>query len=123
MRGDTTAAEQHARSALDQESTDEDALHLWAAIKARRSWAIGLWWRLNAYVGVGGDKRRVAFLIGSFVIAQLAIIFAGALGLYTLERILQLGWLGLCAYTWFAPEVWKRMLAADLGKVELDPNY
>jgi tetratricopeptide (TPR) repeat protein len=123
VRGDDTAAEEHARSALDQESTDEDALRLWASIKAHRSWVIGLWWRFNAFVCVGGDGRRIGIQIGSFVIAQLAIILANAAGLYPLERLLQLGWLGFCAYTWFAPELWRRMLQADLGKVQLDPNY
>jgi Tfp pilus assembly protein PilF len=123
VRGDDAEAEQHARFALEQSSTDEDALRLWASIKARRSPLLGLWWRFNALVSIGGDRRRVGMLLGSFVLAQLAIILAGALGLDLLERVFGWAWLGFCAYTWFAPALWKRMLAQDLGKVELDPTF
>lgn len=123
VRGDDVKAEEHARFALNQESTDRDALQLWAAIKAHRSWTLGVWWRFNAFVSLRSESGQIGLLIGSFVLAQLAIILVGAAGYPTLERILQLGWLGFCAYTWLAPELFKKLLARDLGRVELDPDF
>ncbi|HEU0034821.1 MAG TPA: tetratricopeptide repeat protein [Kofleriaceae bacterium] len=123
VRGDDARAEEHARFALNQDSTDRSALHLWAAIKAHRSWTLGLWWRLNTWVSLRSERGQIAMLIGSFVVVQLAIILSGAVGLPMLERFLRWSWLGFCAYTWFAPELFKRWLANDLGKVTLDPDY
>ncbi len=40
-----------------------------------------------------------------------------------LRMVKSLAWLGLCAYTWFAPELFRRMLARSLGTVRLDPDF
>lgn len=121
--GDTAAAEQHARFVLNQVATDEDGLALWAAIQARRSWLLGAWWRWNTWMSRGDERRRVAILIGAFVLARIAIIVTDELGYETVTRVLELAWLGFCAYTWFAPELFRRMLARELGTVSLDPNF
>lgn len=122
-RGDAAVAEQHARFVLNQNAIDDNGLALWAAIQARRNWLLGAWWRWNTWVSLGDDRRRVALLIGGFVLAQLAIIVSDELDLDTLARVLQLTWLGLCAYTWFAPELFRRMITRSLGTVQLDPDY
>lgn len=123
VRGDIAGAEEHARFALGQDATERDALALWAAIKARRSWMLGLWWRLNAWVSLRSEAGQVSLLIGSFVIVQVAIILAAALDLDLALRVLRWGWLGFCGYTWVAPALFKRMLERDLGTVVLDPNF
>lgn len=122
-RGDTAGAENHARFVLHQNAIDHDGLELWAAIRARRSWLLGAWWRWNTWMSLGEDRRRIALLIGGFVIAQLAIIIADDLGYDAASRALNLAWLGLCAYTWFAPELFRRMLARSLDTVRLDPEF
>jgi Flp pilus assembly protein TadD len=122
-RGDTASAEQHARFVLNQIATDEGGLELWAAIQARRSWLLGAWWRWHMWMSLGDDRRRIALLIGGFVVAQLAIIIADELDLDAASRVVSLAWLGLCAYTWFAPEMFRRMLARSLGTVRLDPDF
>jgi tetratricopeptide (TPR) repeat protein len=123
VRGDDAGAEGHARFALTQDATDRDALRLWAAIKAHRSFTLGLWWRLNAWLSLRSEGGQVALLIGSFVIVQVAIILAAAADLPLVEKILGWVWLGLCAYTWIAPELFQRMLQRDLGTVVLDPDF
>jgi Flp pilus assembly protein TadD len=122
-RGDAASAETHARFVLNQNAVDPGGLDLWTAVQARRSWVLGAWWRWNAWMSIGEDRRRIALLIGGWVIAQLAIIIADALGLDTTSRVLSLAWLGLCAYTWFAPELFRRMLEQSLGTVRLDPDF
>jgi Flp pilus assembly protein TadD len=123
VRGDPASAESHARFALGQDAADRDALNLWAAIKARRSWTLGLWWRFNAWVSLRSEGGQVALLIGSFVVVQVAIILATAADLELLEKVLGWAWLGFCAYTWIAPGMFKRMLERDIGSVELDPDF
>jgi tetratricopeptide (TPR) repeat protein len=123
VRGDAAGAEEHARFALNQDATDQGALELWAAIKAHRSFTLGLWWRVNAWVSLRSEGGQIAVLIGSFVIVQVAIILAAAFDLPLLEQALSWGWLGFCAYTWIAPGLFKRMLERDLGLVKLDPDF
>lgn len=123
VRGDLGEAEHHARFALGQDATDRDAFELWCSIKARRSWTLGLWWRFNAWVSLRSETQQIALMIGTFVVARLAIILAGALDLEALERALDLAWMGFCAYTWVGPAVFRRMIANELGTVRLDPNF
>jgi len=121
--GDAAGAEQHARFVLNQNAMDEDGLALWTAIQARKSWLLGIWWRWNAWISRGDERRRVALLIAMFVLARIAIIITDELGYEGASRALTLGWLGFCAYTWFAPELFRRMLARELGTVHLDPDF
>jgi Flp pilus assembly protein TadD len=121
--GDAASAEQHARFVLGQDATDEDGLRLWAAIQARRSWLLGAWWRWNMWASLRDEGRRIALLLGAFVLARIAIIITDELGYDGLSRALGLAWLACCAYTWFAPELFRRMLARSLGTVRLDPDF
>ena len=122
-RGDVASAEDHARFVLRNDATSLTALELWTAIQARRSRLLGAWWRWNTWMTQGDDRRRIAVLMGSFVLAQIAVIVTDELGLEGLSRALALGWLGLCAYTWFAPALFHRMVARTLRTVELDPEF
>jgi len=122
-RGDHASAEGHARFALNQDSTDRDAIHLWAAIKAHRSPILGLWWRFHMFVSMRTEAGELSLLIGSFVVVEILTILAGHFDYDRIKALLDWGWLGFCAYTWFAPELFKRMLASDLGTVALDPDF
>jgi Tfp pilus assembly protein PilF len=121
--GDAAAAEQHARFVLGQNATRDDALELWAAVRARRSWLLGAWWRFHMWISLRDDRRRIALLIGMFVLARTAIILTDELGYPGVSHALRLAWLGLCAYTWFAPALFRYMLARSLGTVRLDPEF
>lgn len=121
--GDAEGAERHAGFVLNQDATHQHGLQLWTAVKARRSRVLGVWWRWNTWVSLGDDRRQVAMLIGTFVVVRVAIIVTDELGHAGLSRLLSLAWLGLCAYTWFAPVLFRRWLKRDLGTVTLDPDY
>jgi Flp pilus assembly protein TadD len=121
--GDVASAEQHARFVLHGDATDRAALSLWMAIQARKSPLLGAWWRWNAWLTLGSDRRRLALLLGEFVLVQAAIIVADELDLDGVARALRLGWLALCAYTWFAPVLFRRMVARSLETVRLDPEF
>jgi tetratricopeptide (TPR) repeat protein len=122
-RGHVTSAEHHARFVLRNDATSLTALELWTAIQARRSRLLGAWWRWNTWMSLGDDRRRIAVLMGGFVLAQIAVIVTDELGFQALSRALSLCWLGLCAYTWFAPALFHRMLSRSLETVRLDPEF
>lgn len=123
MRGNTGEAEKHARYVLGQDSTDVGGLELWAAIKARRSWILGLWWRFNVFISMRSETGQIALLLGAFIAVRVVIIFAIELDYPGLASFLGWAWLGFCWYTWFAPAIFRWMLNNDLGTVKLDPNY
>jgi tetratricopeptide (TPR) repeat protein len=122
-RGDTASAEQRAKFVLHGDANDLGGLELWAAIRARQSRLLGAWWRWNSWISIGDDRRRVAMLMAGYLLAQIAIIIADELELHRLTAALALGWLGFCAYTWFAPALFRRMVASSLEAVRLDPEF
>ena len=122
-RGELADAEHHARFVLQNAADDHDGLALWTAIQARRSRVLGAWWRWNAWVTLGSARRRLAIQLCLFVAVRIAVIVTDALELDAVSRGLQLVWLGVCAYTWFAPALFRRMVARTLRTVELDPEF
>jgi tetratricopeptide (TPR) repeat protein len=122
-RNDAGAAEDHARAALNANAENRDALALWGAIKAHRSVLLGAWWRFNALVSLRSERGQLGILIGSFVVVRLVILIAHAVGWEGLATALEWGWLGLCAYTWVAPELFRRAMKKDLAAVVLRDDY
>jgi Flp pilus assembly protein TadD len=122
-RGDAASAEHHARFVLQQNAVDPDGHALWAAVQARRSRLLGAWWRWNTWISLGDDRRRLALSMAGFLLAQVAVIVTDELGFPNLSRALGLGWLGFCAYTWFAPTLFRRMVSRALETVRLDPEF
>lgn len=122
-RGDQASAEQHARFVLHESADDQGGLRLWTAIQARRNWLLGAWWRMNAWLTLGSDRRRLGLLLGEFVLVQVAIIITDELGFEAAPRLLGFAWMGLCAYTWFAPYLFQRMVERSLESVRLDPEF
>lgn len=116
-------AEEHARFALQHDASDRDALRLWTAIKARRNVLLGVWWRWNMFVGLRSERSQLGILIGSFVVVRIAIILLGAYGYEDAEILLRKIWLGFCAYTWFAPAIFERMLRRELSNVTLRDDF
>ena len=121
--GDADSADKHARFVLNQDAGHDGGLKLFTAVKARRSWLLGVWWRWNAYISLRGDHKQIAMLIGSFVLVRIAIIITDELGYETFAMALGYAWLAFCGYTWFAPEVFRAWLEKELGTVKLDPDY
>ncbi|HVK73593.1 MAG TPA: tetratricopeptide repeat protein [Kofleriaceae bacterium] len=122
-RGDVAGAEEHARFALGEDAADHGALRLYTAVKARRSWTMGLWWRFNSWLTLRSQRGQIAILLGSFVLIQLATIVAEAVGADDVAGALDLLWLGFCAYTWVAPFMFRRMLQRDLEKIVLRDDF
>jgi len=39
------------------------------------------------------------------------------------QELVSYGWLGICAYSWFAPVVYRRMLEKELQQVSLRADF
>lgn len=121
--GRTDSARDHAAWALQIDPMDGEALTLMAAVKARRSWALGLWWRFQSFISAGSRTRAVVLLIGMFLIYRIALIALPQNGLPQWTGPLSYAWLLFCAYTWIAPSLFWRSVKKELEQVKLRPGF
>ncbi|MGH8079338.1 MAG: tetratricopeptide repeat protein [Lysobacter sp.] len=121
--GRTDSAREHAAWALQIEPTDGDALTLMAAVKARRSWLLGLWWRFQSFISAGSRTRAVVLLLGIFLLYRIALIALPQQGHAEWTGPLSYAWLAFCAYTWIAPGLFWRSLKKELEQVRLRPGF
>lgn len=122
-RGAVDEAREHAIWALRQDPEDLGALHLLAAVKARASFFLGLWWRYSVWMEALGERRSMAVLLGAFVVYKLAALLTDDLGAPELSSVISLAWLGVVAYTWVGPAMFKRSLEKELSTVRLHPDF
>jgi tetratricopeptide (TPR) repeat protein len=122
-RGRVEDAEEHCRFVLANDAASHDALSLLTAIKARRNPFLGVWWRWSMFVGNRAESSKIAILLGSFVAVQLAIILLYETGYEEAEMIVAQIWLAFCAYTWFAPSIFRWMLKREMKTVALRDDY
>ncbi len=121
--GRTEEARAHALWALQQEPDDGGAMTLFAAVKARKSWLLGLWWRFQSFVNAGSQRRAIALLIGAYLLYRIGSIALNQNGLSKESLYLTLAWLGFCVYTWFAPTLFWRSIRKEMESVRLRPDY
>ncbi len=122
-RGDTEGARQHVAWILHDYPMHEDALHLLAAIKARESWLLGLWWRWSTWMQGLGDGRSIGVLVGAFALYRTATILMEGTANASLIPLVQIGWYAAVIYTWVGPGLFQRMLDKELAKVALKPEF
>ncbi|MCC7248233.1 MAG: tetratricopeptide repeat protein [Lysobacter sp.] len=121
--GRTEEARAHALWALQQEPGDSGAMTLFAAVKARKSWLLGVWWRFQSFVNAGSQRRTIALLIGAYLLYRIGSIALFQNGLKAESLYLTLAWLAFCVYTWFAPTIFWRSIRKEMETVRLRPDY
>lgn len=120
-RGDPAEARDHAVWVLRDDPSDRGALQLLAAIKARQSPLLGLWWRWNVWMGELGQGRAIVVLLVAFMVYRAATIFVGSdLQHPEAASAIHIAWLGVVAYTWIGPTLFLRRLRAELATLRLD---
>ncbi len=116
-------AREHAAWALRQRPNSRGALFLIAAIKARTSPLLGLWWRWASWMGTLGDGRSLLVLLGAYAIYRVADQAVDAAGHPALGEAVSVAWLAIVAYTWFGPTLFQRSLRKELAQVHLEPDF
>lgn len=121
-RGDLVAAREHATWALRVDPTDSGALRLFAAIKARESFLLGTWYRVNASL-VSLGPRATIVLLAAFVGQMLFRLILQDLGLPGVAAVINTVWLGICYYSYAGPALFRRMLDKELATVRLNDRF
>jgi tetratricopeptide (TPR) repeat protein len=116
-------ARRHAVWALQNAPGDEGALTLLAAVKARQSWFLGLWWRFQTWISAGSNRRAIALLVGMYLLYRAVGIALVDNGQQDGASVLSVVWLGFCVYTWFAPSIFQKSVRRELETVRLRPDY
>lgn len=116
-------ARAHAVWALQNEPGDGGALALLAAIKARQSWVLGVWWRLQTWLTAGTQRRAITLLVGMYLAYRMLGVTLHTQGHADAAALLSYAWLAFCVYTWFAPSIFRRSLKREMETVRLRPDY
>jgi hypothetical protein len=122
-RGDLEDAREHCIWALRQNPNDPSAIHLLCAIKARRSWLLGLWWRFQSFLVTFGPAWIVAILLGLYLVNRILTMVLLDMGQTDAAHTVQLAWLAFVIYTWIAPSLFQRMVQKELKQVLLRSDY
>ena len=122
-RGEAQEARDHALWVLQQDATDDGALTLLTAIKARESRLLGFWWRFNSWMMHKGGVAQITILVGLYLVVQFARTMLQQNGMEGYSGSLSLIWLGFCIYTWVGPAMFENQLKKELEKVRLQPNF
>jgi Tfp pilus assembly protein PilF len=122
-QGDIQAAREHAVWVLRNNPASIGALDLIASIKARTSKSLGLWWRWNVWMNSIGEARSIMVLVGAFVIYRVVSIAARSSSNTRLAEVVELLWLGIVVYTWFAPAIFMRLVSKEIKEVRLRDDF
>lgn len=122
-RNHTQLAREHAVWVLHDRPDDHQALSLLAAVKARESKVLGLWWRWNTWMREMGDTRSTLVLLVAFAIYRAATILLEGTEYDRFAGMVTLVWLGAVVYTWVAPGMYQKMLEKELESVRLRPDF
>jgi Tfp pilus assembly protein PilF len=116
-------ARDYATAILQQDGAHEGALELLVQLRAKRGWFMGVWWRWAMLMSRMSGFSRGVLIVGLLFGAQ---IFFRALKT-VLPPPLLIGclvlWVGFCILTWVGPSIYKRMLAKEMKKVQLRPDF
>ena len=121
--GNTAGARENALWALQLDPMDAPALALICAVKARESLWLGLWWRFQSFVGSGSGTRTILLLLGMYMAYRVAVILTTDAGRQDIASALQVVWLAFAAYTWVAPEWFRRTVRKEIDDVRLRPDF
>lgn len=120
--GRVAEAREHAVWAL-RAGGGRQAMALLASVKARQSFALGLWYRWSTWMGTLGDGRAILVLLGAFVLYRIGVQAAADAGQQDVAQWLQIVWLLVVAYTWVGPGWFQRTLRKEIGEVELSEEF
>lgn len=116
-------AEYHSKFAIMNNPQSAVALLLLGDIKARQSWFLGLWWRLNAKLATMGDLKQTTWLIGAYVVFRFLALAIEDLGYPNTAAVIAYTWIALAIYTWVALPIYYRTLKKELSQFQFNRNF
>jgi len=122
-KGEVGDVREHAIWALQQEPNNSAALGLLTAIKTRKNFLMGSWWRLNSWLISGNDSRTILLMISAYIFFRVLAIGLGDLGYEIIGSVVSLFWLGIVIYMWVGPSWFNKKLEAELRTVRLIDDF
>ncbi|MCD7083044.1 hypothetical protein LRQ11_31510, partial [Pseudomonas sp. MAFF 311095] len=121
--GDINGARDHAIWALQENATNVAALHLLTAVKARSNVFLGTWWRFNSWMNERSATRAIILLLCMFVVYRVVVITLTDQGYPQVAEMVNWLWLAFAAYTFAAPQIFRRLLDKELVQVKLSKEF
>lgn len=121
--GDVKGARENAIWALQENATNVAALHLLTAVKARSNLFLGAWWRFNSWMNERSATRAIVLLLFMFVAYRVVVITLTAQGYPQVAQMIDWVWLAFAAYTFAAPQIFRRLLEKELIQVKLSKEF
>ncbi|MFL1549862.1 tetratricopeptide repeat protein [Pseudomonas sp. D47] len=121
--GDINGARDHAIWALQENATNVAALHLLTAVKARSNVFLGAWWRFNSWMNERSATRAIVLLLFMFVVYRVVVITLATQGHPQVAQMIDWVWLAFAAYTFAAPQIFRRLLEKELAQVKLSKEF
>ena len=121
--GAVDEARGRALEALSVNPEHAQARALLCSVKARKNWALGLWWRLQSWLSSGSSTRAIALLVGMYVAYRSVVILLQGVGGDKTAQAIQYLWLGFCVYTWVAPGMFAKSLRKEMQSVTLRRDF
>lgn len=121
--GDVGGARDHAIWALQENANNVAALHLLTAVKARSNLFLGAWWRFNSWMNERSATGAIILLLVMFVTYRVAVITLTAQGYSHVAQVIDWLWLAFAAYTFAAPQIFRRLLDKELVQVKLSREF
>lgn len=122
-RGETALAREHASQVLRERPDSVPGLYLMAAIKARQSQLLGLWWRYNSWMAELGSGRSIVVLLLAYAVYRVAGIALADAGHDAAQTLLSLAWLGIVGYSLAGPALFSRALKREVQEVRLSNHF
>jgi len=120
---DLAEAEYHAKLAIMLDPESEGALLLLASIKMRRSWFLGLWWRLNTKLNQLSNLGQATALISAFVLFNFISDLLADFDMEDASNALSYAWLGVVAYSWFAIPAFHRAIKKEIESFSFNKDF
>lgn len=121
-RGRAADARECAVEVLRSRPNHPGATGLLVSVKAAQSPLLGLWWRYATWMVALGD-RNILVLLAMYVAYRFGTLLMQDFGPAGWDQLVQLFWLMIVAYTWFAPAIFQRRLEAELAPVTLKKDF
>jgi Flp pilus assembly protein TadD len=122
-QGRSGEARAAALDALAEAPENPEAHSLLAQVAIRENPVLGLWQRLLFWLSSAGETRTILIFILAWVAVRVAVAFleeAGRPGTATLVSFL---WLGVVILSWVSVYQYRKLIARQTRRAELDPDY
>jgi predicted Zn-dependent protease len=122
-QGRNEDAEYHLMFVIRNNPSSQRALSLFADLKLRKSFILGLWWRFNASVSRFSNLQLSLVLVAGFLLFNLLSQILQDLGHPLASDIVSYGWIALVAYSWVGIPAYYKAIEKEISSFRFRSDY